>query len=76
MLLNTFSHTSYTGFDRLAISGYIHAMKRLKAFIAHIRKPENRKRYFWYWVGYQAVKGCITTSLIWIPAIYAALHLN
>lgn len=25
---------------------------------------------FWVWVGYQAVKGTLTTSFIWVPLIY------
>lgn len=29
----------------------------------------NRKRFFWWWIGYQAVKGIITLSLIWIPLL-------
>lgn len=29
----------------------------------------NRKRFFWWWVAYQAVKGMITLSLIWIPLL-------
>ncbi|MEL7032349.1 MAG: hypothetical protein AAGL97_16940 [Pseudomonadota bacterium] len=29
----------------------------------------NKKRFFWWWVGYQAVKGIITLSLIWIPLL-------
>ncbi len=29
----------------------------------------NRKRFFWWWIGYQAVKGFITLSLIWIPLL-------
>ncbi|MEM9667903.1 MAG: hypothetical protein AAF950_03185 [Pseudomonadota bacterium] len=28
-----------------------------------------RKELFWAWVTYQAVKGILTTSLIWIPLI-------
>ena len=28
------------------------------------------KRYFWLWIIYQAIKGAITTSLIWVPLIY------
>lgn len=41
-----------------------------------IKKPENRKKFFWYWVGYQAVKGTITATFIWAPIILAALHLK
>ncbi|MEM7327951.1 MAG: hypothetical protein AAF437_04370 [Pseudomonadota bacterium] len=29
----------------------------------------NKKRFFWWWVGYQAVKGMITLSLIWLPLL-------
>ncbi|MEM9939772.1 MAG: hypothetical protein AAFZ91_12925 [Pseudomonadota bacterium] len=29
----------------------------------------NKKRFFWWWVGYQAIKGVITLSLIWIPLL-------
>ena len=27
----------------------------------------NKKRFFWWWIGYQAIKGTITLSIIWIP---------
>jgi hypothetical protein len=29
----------------------------------------NRKRFFWWWITYQAVKGAITLSLIWVPLL-------
>ena len=29
----------------------------------------NKKRFFWWWVGYQAVNGILTLSLIWIPLL-------
>ncbi|MEO1187926.1 MAG: hypothetical protein AAFW60_02555 [Pseudomonadota bacterium] len=29
----------------------------------------NKKRFFWWWIGYQAVKGIITLSLIWVPLL-------
>ncbi|MCR9268644.1 MAG: hypothetical protein NXH72_01525 [Hyphomonadaceae bacterium] len=29
----------------------------------------NRARFFWWWIGYQAIKGIITLSLIWIPLL-------
>ena len=29
----------------------------------------NKKRLFWWWVGYQAIKGILTLSLIWIPLL-------
>lgn len=34
----------------------------------------NKKRFFWAWVAYQAVKGSITLSLIWIPLFLAWWH--
>lgn len=30
----------------------------------------NGKKAFWIWVGYQAIKGTLTTSFIWIPLFY------
>lgn len=36
------------------------------------KKPA--KNLFWAWIAYQTVKGTLTTSLIWIPLIYAWLH--
>ena len=38
-------------------------------FWQKLKKPG--KSAFWVWVGYQAVKGTLTTSLIWIPLIWA-----
>lgn len=35
--------------------------KRFKAPAGHL---------FWVWVGYQAVKGTLTTAFIWIPMLY------
>lgn len=29
----------------------------------------NKKRFFWWWIAYQAIKGTITLSLIWIPLL-------
>jgi hypothetical protein len=29
----------------------------------------NKKRFFWWWVLYQAIKGMLTLSLIWIPLL-------
>lgn len=25
---------------------------------------------FWAWIGYQAVKGTLTTAFIWVPMLY------
>jgi hypothetical protein len=36
------------------------------------KKPS--KKLFWAWIAYQTVKGTLTTSLIWVPMIYAWLH--
>ncbi|MEL6956858.1 MAG: hypothetical protein AAFO88_09470 [Pseudomonadota bacterium] len=38
---------------------------RLRAGIRYLN--ENRARLFWWWIAYQAIKGMITLSLIWIP---------
>ena len=40
---------------------------RLRAGIRWLNA--NKKRFFWWWVGYQAIKGIITLSLIWIPLL-------
>lgn len=40
---------------------------RFKAGVAWLNA--NKKRFFWWWVGYQAIKGIITLSLIWIPLL-------
>lgn len=40
---------------------------RLRSGIAWLNA--NRKRFFWWWVAYQAVKGAITLSLIWVPLL-------
>ncbi|MEL7040148.1 MAG: hypothetical protein AAGL90_01415 [Pseudomonadota bacterium] len=29
----------------------------------------NKQRFFWWWISYQAIKGMITLSLIWIPLL-------
>ena len=40
---------------------------RLRAGIEWLNA--NKKRFFWWWIAYQAVKGAITLSLIWIPLL-------
>ncbi|MEM9573198.1 MAG: hypothetical protein AAF996_17150 [Pseudomonadota bacterium] len=40
---------------------------RLRAGIKWLNA--NKKRFFWWWIGYQAIKGMITLSLIWIPLL-------
>ena len=32
------------------------------------------KYSFWVWVGYQTVKGTLTTTFIWVPLIYMHFH--
>ncbi|MEM6535919.1 MAG: hypothetical protein AAGA24_05240 [Pseudomonadota bacterium] len=34
----------------------------------------NKKRFFWWWIGYQAIKGMLTLSLIWIPLLLVWLR--
>jgi hypothetical protein len=47
----------------------------MKSFLANksfLAKPG--KNMFWAWVTYQAVKGTLTTSFIWIPLIWAWMN--
>jgi len=39
-----------------------------KGFKRFFKKPG--KKMFWAWIAYQAIKGTLTTSLIWVPIIY------
>ncbi|NCT40296.1 MAG: hypothetical protein GW778_01365 [Alphaproteobacteria bacterium] len=48
------------------------AFTRFKNAITYLKA--HKKQLFWYWIGYQCVKGTITTSFIWIPLIYTMLH--
>lgn len=32
------------------------------------------KYSFWLWIGYQTVKGTLTTTFIWVPLIYMHFH--
>lgn len=45
---------------------------RLRSGISYLNA--NKKRFFWAWIAYQAVKGSITLSLIWIPLFLAWWH--
>ena len=36
----------------------------------------NKKRFFWWWIAYQAIKGTLTLSLIWIPLLILWLRGN
>lgn len=42
-------------------------LAKVRAGIAWLNA--NKKRFFWWWVAYQAVKGMLTLSLIWIPLL-------
>ncbi len=42
-------------------------IQRMRAGLSYLKA--NRKRLFWYWIAYQAIKGMITLSLIWIPLL-------
>lgn len=44
-------------------------------FFKKFPKPSKAagKKLFWVWIGYQAVKGTLTTAFIWIPLIYAMI---
>jgi hypothetical protein len=44
--------------------------------IRQLLKGPNKKKLFWAWVAYQALKGTTTMAVIWIPLIYAWLHLR
>jgi hypothetical protein len=37
-----------------------------------LKKPG--KQAFWLWIGYQTLKGTLTTTFIWIPLAYAWLN--
>lgn len=43
-----------------------------KTLFSRFKKPG--KHMFWAWIAYQAIKGTLTTSLIWIPLFLAWLH--
>ena len=49
-------------------------IQRLRSSIDWLNK--NKKRFFWWWVGYQAIKGMLTLSLIWIPLALLWLGLS
>jgi hypothetical protein len=40
--------------------------------LSRFKKPG--KQMFWAWIAYQCIKGTLTTSLIWIPLLYAWFH--
>ena len=44
-------------------------VEQVKVASGFAKRNANKKRFFWWWVGYQAVKGILTLSLIWIPLL-------
>ena len=50
------------------LTRFRHTIKTIKA------DKKSGKKLFWAWIIYQAIKGVLTTSLIWIPLLYAWLH--
>lgn len=52
-------------------------MSKLQTAGVKVRKTifsKPSKNMFWAWITYQTVKGTLTTSLIWIPLIWAWMH--
>lgn len=43
-----------------------------KGLFGLIKKPS--KQMFWAWIAYQAVKGTLTTTFIWVPLLWAWFH--
>jgi len=41
--------------------------ERIKGF--KLPNKPSKKNMFWAWVTYQAIKGTLTTTFIWIPAL-------
>lgn len=48
------------------------AVAKIKSGICFLR--DHKKEFFWVWVGYQFVKGTLTTSFIWIPLLIAYFY--
>jgi len=48
--------------------------KKLRNKFNNKKLRNGSKFLFWTWIAYQAVKGTITTTFIWIPMLYAWLH--
>lgn len=48
--------------------------KEFKAKIDNKQLRKHSRKVFWLWIGYQTVKGTITTTFFWIPMIYSWLH--
>ncbi len=49
--------------------------QKFKALGVRLKATKSKsKKIFWIWIGYQTIKGSLTTSLIWIPMLYAYFH--
>lgn len=46
--------------------------KENNIWFKRFKKPG--KHMFWTWIAYQTVKGTLTTSLIWVPLMWAWFH--
>lgn len=47
-------------------NGQIAKLRKLPGFL----RNGSGKKVFWAWIIYQAIKGTLTLSFIWIPLIY------
>lgn len=56
------------------MNAMIKAFKKIDVAALKGKLKTPSKNLFWVWVAYQAVKGTLTTSLIWIPLLYSWLH--
>lgn len=50
------------------------ALANIRSGISYLKA--HKKKLFWYWIGYQCIKGTITTSLIWVPLLLVYFHLS
>jgi hypothetical protein len=51
-------------------------LKNLKSRIGNKKLRTGSRGLFWTWIAYQTIKGALTTTLIWIPALLAWLHIK
>jgi hypothetical protein len=49
-------------------------LKKLRNKVNNKKVRNGSKTLFWTWIAYQAIKGTITTTFIWIPILLAWLH--
>lgn len=45
--------------------------QKVRNFKKTAKNGKHAKRLFWAWIAYQCIKGALTTSLIWIPLLFA-----